>query len=74
VGVGSREFQAGVTQETVNKALQKIICHGRHLKEDLEKGNLQGHNWGLYKEGSLIISEIFLACFHFSAHCPPLPH
>jgi len=35
LGIGSWEYQAGVTQGTVNKALQKIVCHGRHLKEDL---------------------------------------
>jgi len=35
VGKGSWVYQAGVTQGTVNTALQKMICHGRHLKEDL---------------------------------------
>jgi len=35
MGMGSWKYQAGVTQGTVNKALQKIICHGRHLKEDI---------------------------------------
>jgi hypothetical protein len=35
VGVGSWKYQVGVTQGTVNTALQKIICHGRQLKENL---------------------------------------
>jgi hypothetical protein len=81
-GMESWECQAGVTQGTVNKALHKIFCHGRHLKEDLlvktlkreifkaTIGSLQGRFFFMLP---LLISENFLLCFHFSAQCLSLP-
>jgi len=73
VGKGSWEYQVGVTQGTVNMALQKIICHGRHLKEDLLVKTLKRETF----RATIGVSSrkvLLGAASYFSAHCLPLPH